>query len=286
MMEEGRVDFGRTCGERILSPVVLWLPCCIPDTTCLVLKGDIVLFSQSLSSLNIDKLVLWKILLIGNVGIKLRPRGSFDNFLLNALIEVSEYANKLLMFSLILWPQLSYLFPQMRDSLIENAVHEPHQVTKLGWPVANFLAYACFLLSLYPLYLAPYFFSFEPSSTCLTFQLFGHVHNLQGSNFTLMARDNKSIKDAFLWEQHFFLSEMYFSQWSYLDGIAAFASSGENWRRERFFFYKFKTIWSILLIPSVKMGRWLTLNWHPNILGKYCQKSVVNGERKDMLRPF
>ena len=68
MMEEGRVDFGRTCGvsvrvlpvlkERILSPVVLWLPCCIPDTTCLVLKGDIVLFSQSLSSLNIDKLVL------------------------------------------------------------------------------------------------------------------------------------------------------------------------------------------------------------------------------------
>ena len=131
MMEEGRVDFGRTCGvsvrvlpvlkEQILSPVVLWLPCCIPDTTCLVLKGDIVLFSQSLSSLNIDKLVLWKILLIGNVGIKLRPRGSFDNFLLNALIEVSEYANKLLMFSLILWPQLSYLFPQMRDSLIENA---------------------------------------------------------------------------------------------------------------------------------------------------------------------
>ena len=242
MMEEGRVDFGRTCGvsvrvlpvlkERILSPVVLWLPCCIPDTTCLVLKGDIVLFSQSLSSLNIDKLVLWKILLIGNVGIKLRPRGSFDNFLLNALIEVSEYANKLLMFSLILWPQLSYLFPQMRDSLIENAVHEPHQVTKLVWPVANFLAYACFLLSLYPLYLAPYFFSFKPPSTCLTFQpvwflsntdfigsvrwgvtrhysqqqinLFGHVHNLQGSNFTLMARDNKSIKDAFLWEQHFF----------------------------------------------------------------------------------
>ena len=113
-----------------------------------------------------------------------------------------------------------------------NAVHEPHQVTKLGWPVANFLAYACFLLSLYPLYLAPYFFSFKPPSTCLTFQpvwflsntdfigsvrwgvtrhysqqqinLFGHVHNLQGSNFTLMARDNKSIKDAFLWEQHFF----------------------------------------------------------------------------------
>ena len=104
------------------------------------------------------------------MGIKLRPRGSFDNFLLNALIEVSEYANKLLMFSLILWPQLSYLFPQMRDSLIENAVHEPHQVTKLGWPVANFLAYACFLLSLYPLYLAPYFFSFKPPSTCLTFQ--------------------------------------------------------------------------------------------------------------------
>ena len=51
-----------------------------------------------------------------------------------------------------------------------NAVHEPHQVTKLGWPVANFLAYACFLLSLYPLYLAPYFFSFKPPSTCLTFQ--------------------------------------------------------------------------------------------------------------------
>ena len=50
-----------------------------------------------------------------------------------------------------------------------------------------------------------------------------------------MARDNKSIKDAFLWEQHFFLSEMYFSQWSYLDGIAAFASSGENWSREFFF---------------------------------------------------
>ena len=149
-----------------------------------------------------------------------------------------------------------------------NAVHEPHQVTKLGWPVANFLAYACFLLSLYPLYLAPYFFSFKPPSTCLTFQpvwflsntdfigsvrwgvtrhysqqqinLFGHVHNLQGSNFTLMARDNKSIKDAFLWEQHFFLSEMYFSQWSYLDGIAAFASSGENWRRERFFFTNLK----------------------------------------------
>ena len=141
-----RVDFGRTCRvsvrvlpvlkEQILSPVVLWLPCCIPDTTCLVLKGDIVLFSQSLSSLNIDKLVLWKILLIDNVGIKLRPRGSFDNFLLNALIEVSEYANKLLMFSLILWPQLSYLFPQMRDSLIKNAVHEPHQVTKLGWPIS------------------------------------------------------------------------------------------------------------------------------------------------------
>ena len=106
--------------------------------------------------------------------------------------------------------------------------------------LANFLTCACLLLSIYPLYLAPYFFSFEPSSTCLTFQLFGHVHNLQGSNFTLMARDNKSIKDAFLWEQHFFLSEMYFSQWSYLDGIAAFASSGENWRRERFFFTNLK----------------------------------------------
>ena len=29
---------------------------------------------------------------------------------------------------------------------------------------------------------------------------------------------------------------------------------------EKDFFYKFKTIWSILLILSVKMGRWLTLN--------------------------
>ena len=70
------------------------------------------------------------------MGLKIRPSGSFDDLLLKALIEVSEYANKLLMFSLILWPQLSYLFPQMRDSLVENAVHEPHQVTKLGWPIS------------------------------------------------------------------------------------------------------------------------------------------------------
>ena len=94
---------------------------CESAAICHLLKGDIVPFSQSLSSLNIDKLALWTLLLIGDVGLKIRPSGSFDDLLLKALIEVSEYANKLLMFSLILWPQLSYLFPQMRDSLIENA---------------------------------------------------------------------------------------------------------------------------------------------------------------------